>query len=152
MYTAIALTVLLLASAAAAWALRPPRRADAALPVGPATPQSDHLAWELWRQGQTPRTGSLQDSLLIPIFAFDLMPPPMRRLYDQSRALDTALLEILRQDPSPQIRRRVLALQQITRGVRRKLVTGLTMDPAEQPSGWLEPLEHHLQLVEQHLP
>lgn len=149
MYTAIALTVLLLVAAMTAWALRPQRRP--AVPAGPTTAQSDPLAWELWRQSQTPRTGSLQDSLLIPIFAFELMPPPMRRLYDHSRELDAALLEILRQDPSPQRRRRVLALQQITRGVRRKLVMGLSTDLSEQPSAWLEPLEQHLELVQQHL-
>lgn len=102
-----------------------------AAPRGPdnlATP----LLRELWRQGRTPGLMSPgAESALMPILAFELYTPEARLLYDRSRALDTAMYDLLRDASDPALTGRIQALQTITRGVRRDLVLAALPHPVE---------------------
>ncbi len=103
-------------------------------PPGPgdlATP----LQRELWRQGRTPGiTSTGAPSALMPVLAFELYSASGRLLYDRSRALDTAMFDLVRAPGCDDATlSRVAALQIITRGVRRQLlldVVTVPIDPA----------------------
>ncbi len=125
-----------------------PRDESAFLNPEPAIVPQTPLGQQLWRQSWTPKIGSPQGSSLLPIFAFDLYPQPMREVYDYSRELDTAMLRVLVAEPEDEDRQRHLkTLQQITRGVRRQLIELLIQSPDDVVEDTLEPLRRRLDLV-----
>lgn len=110
-------------------------RATLSAPVGPddlATP----LHRELWRQGRTPGLASPgAHSALMPVLAFEFYTPSDRLIYDRSRALDTAMFDILRAARADaQTAGRLAALQSITRGVRRQLLVDALSSPSATAS------------------
>ncbi len=117
----------------------------------------DALTHGLLRQTQTPVVGSLDGSRLVPVFAFEVMPGPMRRLYDMSRTLDAQLLACLHHNSqevsgATETRRQVEALHHMTRGVRRQLVVAMTSAPDEPLRATpLLTLEERLMLVQRFL-
>jgi hypothetical protein len=116
-------------------------------PLGPDD-LSTPLRRELWRQGRTPGlTSTGAPSALMPVLAFEFYPPSGRLLYDRSRALDTAMFDLLREpDCTEATIARLTALQILTRGVRRQLLVDV-LNPPPDPSASAAVLGRRLDAV-----
>jgi len=113
-------------------------------------PHPDPLIGHLARQITSPplRPGT---AVLLPIFAFDVYPPRLRLIYDDSRALDAALLDLLITQPDrPPLRAAIQASHDETRRVRRDLLCAW-MEGRGLDEPTLHELERRLAVVDERL-
>ena len=99
---------------------------------------SDPFARQLRRQATTPsiEVGAID---LLPILAFELYPPALRRIYNASRLADAELLEQLQGAPDdPVLREHLEILHTVNRDIRRRALVLWIEQRANDKSALLE--------------